>query len=70
MTVVRPGAILGDRAETRSSERIFGALLRTLGPILPKRYRGNPAEDLARVLLAAAVEGTSGAHVVNAGHIA
>ena len=70
LTIVRPGAILGDRAKPRGGERIVGAMLRTIGPVLPRRFRGNPAEDIARVLLEAAIDGASGTHVVNGGHIA
>lgn len=69
LTIVRPGAILGERAETRNSEIIFGALLRIIGPILPRRFRGNSAQSIARVLLEAAIVGIPGTHIVNADKI-
>lgn len=69
LTIVRPGAILGNRPTPPVGERVVGALLRAVGPILPKRYRGNPAADIARVLVGAALNGPQGARVIDGGQI-
>jgi hypothetical protein len=38
---------------------------RLIEPLLPRRYRVVPAEHVARHLLAAALTGTPGVHVLN-----
>lgn len=69
LTILRPGAILGDRDEVRTAERVTAAALRILGPFLPRTYRGNPAHDIAASLLEAALNGSPGTHIVEAGEI-
>lgn len=69
LTIVRPGAIIGNRAEVRAGERLTAAALSVLAPILPRRFRGNPAQDIAHALLEAAVSGTPGNHIVDAGQL-
>lgn len=64
LTFVRPGLIGGERDEFRLGERIADAILRTLGPIVPRRYRINPAERIAAALVQAAIEAPPGTHVV------
>lgn len=66
LTIVRPGAILGHRDEVRKGERFGIALLRVLGPIVPRSYRGNQARDIAAALLEGALTGPPGTHVVRA----
>lgn len=69
LTIVRPGAILGDRQESRAGERLTAAVLGVLGPVLPSKWRGNPAQDIATALLEAAVNGAPGRHMLDAGEI-
>ncbi|OZI43735.1 NAD-dependent dehydratase [Bordetella genomosp. 5] len=64
LTYVRPGLIGGDRQEPRLGERLGLAVLGALGPVLPRRYRINPAERIAAALLDAAVSPRPGVHVV------
>jgi uncharacterized protein YbjT (DUF2867 family) len=68
-TIVRPGPIIGDRAEVRMGEKITVAVLTVLAPFLPKRSKGSRAEDIARTLLAAALNGVPGQHLVDAGQL-
>ncbi|WP_407352110.1 NAD-dependent dehydratase [Luteimonas sp. R10] len=64
LTFVRPGLIGGERAEFRTGERAASALLRALAPVLPRRYRINPAAKVAAALLDAALHPQPGRHVV------
>lgn len=70
LTLVRPGLIGGQRDDARATERIAGAILGTLAPLLPRHFRINPAERIAEVLTDAAVEGPPGCQVVEAGTLA
>ena len=64
LTHVRPGLIGGEREEARAGEGAALRLLRVLGPVLPRRWRINPAPHIASALLEAALAGTPGVHVV------
>ena len=64
LTLVRPGMIGGAREERRPAEAIASAVLGALAPILPRRYRINPASTIARVLVDAAAAAIPGRHVV------
>ncbi|MCD9032975.1 NAD(P)H-binding protein [Luteimonas sp. Y-2-2-4F] len=64
LTFVRPGLIGGDRDEVRPGERAAGIVLGALGPLLPRRWRINPAPRIAAALLAAALDAAPGVHVV------
>lgn len=70
LTLVRPGLIGGARAQPRSAERLAGALLRTLGPLLPRRYRINPAAHVAAALADNALRPRAGRHVVGSDQLA
>lgn len=69
LTLVRPGLIGGDRTEFRLGERIASVALGVLGPILPRRMRIDPAGNIARALLEAAIGGRPGVHVVGAAEL-
>jgi len=69
-TVVRPGQLLGERKETRLSERMSLSLVRTLAPVLPTTLRGSPARKVASSLLKGAVDGAPGKHLVNSSQLA
>src|SRR5690606_34345477 len=64
LTFVRPGLIGGEREVARPGEERAGRLLRVLGPLVPRRWRINPAEKIAARMLEAAVEARPGVHVV------
>ena len=64
LTFVRPGLIGGERPEPRPAEKAASLALRTLGPILPRSLRINPADRIADAIVAAAADARSGVHVV------
>ncbi|AQV98428.1 NAD-dependent dehydratase [Cupriavidus necator] len=64
LTYVRPGLIGGQRAEFRFGERAMVSALTLLGPVLPRRWRLNPASQIAKALLASAKGAAPGVHVV------
>ena len=66
LTHVRPGLIGGPRQEKRTGERAMGAVLALLGPVLPRRWRINPAPRIAHALLDAALQARPGVHIVGA----
>ncbi|WP_428241280.1 NAD(P)H-binding protein [Gynuella sp.] len=65
VTLVRPGLIAGQRTEFRLGERSMQLLLTILAPVLPRRWRCNPADNIARALLDAAVRAEPGVHEVS-----
>jgi uncharacterized protein YbjT (DUF2867 family) len=69
-TFVRPGLITGARTELRVAERALGAVLALAGPLLPRRWRANPAQHIARALLDAAVKAPPGRHIVTSAQLA
>jgi uncharacterized protein YbjT (DUF2867 family) len=64
LTHVRPGLIGGEREEARAGEGAALRVLRVLGPVLPRRWRINPAPRIAAALLEAALAAAPGVHVV------
>ena len=66
LTFVRPGLIGGQRDEFRAGERVMLAVLRLAGPVLPQRWRINPAPAIARVMLEAAIAARPGVHIIEA----
>jgi uncharacterized protein YbjT (DUF2867 family) len=66
LTHVRPGLIGGARQEKRTAERAMGAVLALLGPVLPRRWRVNPAPRIAHALLDAALQARPGVHIIGA----
>lgn len=70
LTVVRPGLIGGKREQVRVAERVGLLALGALGPLLPRRWRINPAERIAQRLLDAALAATPGTHVVTSEQMA
>lgn len=65
LTHVRPGLIGGERDVARAGEGAALRILRVLGPVLPRRWRINPAPRIASALLEAALAGVPGVHVVS-----
>ncbi|HDS1548090.1 NAD-dependent dehydratase [Stenotrophomonas maltophilia] len=64
LTLVRPGLIGGERNEVRRGERLALTVLGALGPVLPRAWRINPASEIARALVEAALAPQPGEHVV------
>ena len=64
LTIVRPALIGGDRDEFRPAEFAAMRILRLAEPLLPRRYRIVPHEQIARLLLEAAVTAPTGEHTV------
>ena len=64
LTLVRPGLIGGERNEVRRGERLALTVLGALGPVLPRAWRINPATEIARALVEAALAPQPGEHVV------
>ncbi|WP_181454004.1 NAD-dependent dehydratase [Stenotrophomonas maltophilia] len=64
LTLVRPGLIGGERNEVRRGERLALKVLGVLGPVLPRAWRINPASEIARALVEAALAPQPGEHVV------
>lgn len=66
LTFVRPGLIGGNRDHSRPAERASLIAVRALGPVLPRRWRINPAERIAGALLEAAILRPPGIQVIPA----
>lgn len=66
LTILRPGFLDGERAESRPMERMVGTLLRFASPLLPRVARVSPVATVARRLIEAAVAGEPGTHVIGA----
>lgn len=64
LTHVRPGLIGGDRQEGRTGESLGVSVLSALGPLLPRKWRLNPAHKIAQALLDAAIHPSPGVHVI------
>jgi len=69
LTQVRPGLIGGERDSVRAGEAALALVLGALAPVLPRRWRINPAENIAQALLEAAIAATPGVHVVASGQL-
>ena len=65
LTICKPNFIGGKRNEARPLEGAMIALLRLLAPILPKKYRVNPADAIATALLDAVTIARPGCRWIN-----
>ncbi|TQT09197.1 NAD-dependent epimerase/dehydratase family protein [Xanthomonas perforans] len=70
LTFVRPGLIGGEREERRTGEHIGSVVLGALGPLLPRRFRINPAERIAAAMVSAALAPARGEHSIEAAELA
>ncbi len=70
LTFVRPGLIGGERDEFRRGERMMLPIMAGLAPLLPRRWRINPAPRIAAALLEAALDAKPGVHVVGSDRMA
>jgi uncharacterized protein YbjT (DUF2867 family) len=64
LTIVRPALIGGERTETRTMEHLAATVLGALGNLVPRRYRINPASNIARALVEGFVAGKPGQYIV------
>ena len=64
LTFVRPGLIGGTRDKSRPMESVLHMFKAILDPVLPKRYRTNPADHIADKLLEAAIHQEKGIHII------
>jgi uncharacterized protein YbjT (DUF2867 family) len=65
LTIVRPGFIGGVRRESRPLEQAAVRVAGAIGVMLPRRWRVNPADHIARALLDAAVRAENGRRIVS-----
>ncbi|QNH18699.1 NAD-dependent dehydratase [Xanthomonas sp. SS] len=70
LTLVRPGLIGGERAQPRAAERAAAVVLGMLGPLLPRRYRINPAARIAAALVDSALRPRAGCQVIGSERLA
>ncbi|MGO1540128.1 MAG: NAD(P)H-binding protein [Luteimonas sp.] len=70
LTFVRPGLISGERGEFRLGEKVAEVVLKAAGPVLPRKWRVNPAQHIALAMLEAAVEGRAGERAVESRELA
>ncbi len=69
LVLVRPGLIGGARATPRTGERLAVRVLTALKPLLPARYRVNPAERIAAAMVQAALAPRPGVRVIDAAQL-
>jgi uncharacterized protein YbjT (DUF2867 family) len=70
LALYRPSLLLGEREERRPGERAGAALAKALRPLIPAKYRGVPAEVVARAMLRTAKAGAPGVAVLESDEIA
>lgn len=70
LTLVRPALIGGVRQASRPAERLGQVVVGALGPLLPRRWRINPADHIARALLDAAIGAAPGQRIVSSDALA
>lgn len=70
LTIVRPGFIGGTRHESRPLEFAAVRIVGAIGPLLPRRWRINPAGCIARALLEAALRADAGRRIVTSSELA
>jgi uncharacterized protein YbjT (DUF2867 family) len=68
--IVRPGLIDGERREPRPVERAGILFSRALAPLLPRGLRLNPAANIAKAMLGAALSPPPGVTVVSSEELA
>ena len=61
--IFQPSILLGKRAESRPAERLGQWLMPLLAPLMPSRYRPIQAGQVAKAMVAAAMQGRPGTQV-------
>jgi len=69
LVLVRPGLIGGERASPRLGERVASVVLGTLGPVLPRAWRINPAPVIAGTMVEAALAPVPGERVIGSAQL-
>jgi len=64
LCLVRPGLLGGERERRRPLEHAGMKLLGAIGPLLPRRYRVVPAEQVAATLLHGALDAKPGTRII------
>lgn len=70
LALVRPGLLLGRRAERRRLEKALVGFTRAVRPVLPGVLKGADVHDLARAMVAIANEGRAGVRIVGNAEVA
>ncbi len=65
LTYARPGLIGGERAGSRPTESATILILRAVGPVLPRRWRLCPAQNIAQAMLEAALQARPGINAIS-----
>ena len=65
LTICRPSLIDGERNAVRAAESVALSLLRLCAPILPEKFRINPAKTIAATLLDAVIAARAGCRWIN-----
>lgn len=63
LLIFRPSLLLGNRAEFRLGERIGAGVMRLLAPLIPARYKGIEATQVANAMFSIAQKGLTGKHI-------
>lgn len=69
LTIVRPSLIGGKRPEFRLGEKLGMQLLTWFSPLISKRYRIVPAENIAVCLIRATLTAEPGVHIIESENI-
>ena len=69
LMIFRPSLLLGDRSEKRTAERIGIVLARVVNPLIPRRYRGIEACQVAKAMCEMAKKGLRGVQIVESKEI-
>ncbi|HEY0334665.1 MAG TPA: NAD-dependent dehydratase [Stenotrophomonas sp.] len=69
LTLVRPGLIGGNRTLPRTGEQFATVLLTTLAPVLPRRWRINPATQIAQAMIEAALASRPGLQIIDSSQL-
>ncbi len=64
LVIVRPSLLLGEREEFRLAEKLSAGLARLFAPLIPRRYKGVSATNVAAALLKLANQGIKGVKIV------
>lgn len=70
LTILRPGFLDGERAESRPVQQAVRIVLGLVSPLLPRVARASSVTNVARQLIEASVAGKPGTHVIGAAQLA
>jgi uncharacterized protein YbjT (DUF2867 family) len=64
VSIVRPSLIDSERLDSRPGEKLGLIFARTFKPLIPKKYRAVPAQNISRALLDAVVKNKPGVQII------